>query len=115
MTLVAQQADVLLVLQAKQEALYRKYRTATSKTRHHCKTEKLSVNYNEIYLNCAKHLILHMATAKLFLHCGTGGSIQHLLFHLQPSEGKMNVLSVYLLMSDENCLYCVYCLFFRKD
>lgn len=33
-------------------------------------------------LSCAKYLILHVATAKLFLHCGTGGGIQHLLFHL---------------------------------
>ena len=42
MTLVAQQADVLLVLQAQQEALYRKHGTNTSKICHHHKTEELS-------------------------------------------------------------------------
>ncbi len=92
MTLVAQQTDVLLVLQAKQEALYRMHRTNTSEnTSSQQKNDNLSIkmNLNISDLSCAKHLILHVATAKLFLHCGTGGSIQHLLFHLQPSEGEI--------------------------
>lgn len=52
-------------------------------------------------LSCAKHLILHVATTKLFLHCGTGGSIQHLLLHLQPSERKIYLQFVCVLLSGD--------------
>lgn len=43
-------------------------------------------NWNTSDLSCAKHLIFYMATTKLLLHRGTRGSVQHLLFHLEPSQ-----------------------------
>ena len=92
MTLVAQQTDVLLVLQAKQEPLYR----TPLKARHQGETgnllEGIKMNLNMSDLSCAEDLVFHMAAAKLFLHCGTSGSVQHLLFHLQTSEEEIYVL-----------------------
>lgn len=39
-----------------------------------------------LYLHCAKHLVLYVSPAKLLLHGGSGGSIQHLQPHL-PAQG----------------------------
>lgn len=38
------------------------------------------------HLGCAKYLVLYMAAAELFFHCGARGGVEHLLFHLQTSE-----------------------------
>lgn len=52
-------------------------------------------NWNMSDLSCAKHLIFYMAATELLLHCGTRGSVQHLLFHLETSQWE-EVCTVYI-------------------
>lgn len=94
MVLVALQADVLLVVQTKQEGPSQESRDKRHRRRG-------GITLNGSHLTGAKYLILDVATAKLLLHRGTRGSIEHLLFNLQTSEGEISA-SVNVMLLGEN-------------